>query len=433
MKSFVILCLLLICAKKSKPESVSVSLLATSVSAFLDDYFVAMNSSLSFIYYITRDRQKNGNTEGQKLINNLLTTKSLKTSMTIYRENQDNLTVTALYQPSILIFESLRQFDIVSRKVTWQPYSSKRLPHLVYVPNITHNDIQSIRDGFSIDKVNFPVQSANGSVELLSSFMFSPGKCKTNQVARINTFSRSMKMWKNKNFYPDKYSNFHGCKLTVLTPLPTDRMIDLLGPNLNLTRTYKVRHGREYFSAIFSEVFDLAVFMGVTPPHTMDSTSSLYSDEMVFWIPPGEPLTDFEKMILPFDDDTWICIFVTFVIALVVIQIINRCSTTVQNFMYGRLVKTPTLNVISTFLAGYQTQLPGTNFARFNTMLYIIWCLIFRTCYQSKMFEFLQVDLRHSMPQTFKELSEINLTVVADKLSCSLLDQLKSGGGDIPE
>lgn len=75
---------------------------------------------------------------------------------------------------------------------------------------------------------------------------------------------------------------------------------------------------------------------------------------------------------------------------------------------------TPTLNMASTFLAGYQNRVSEGSFARFILMLFIIWCLIFRTCHQSELFKHLQSDERKPPAKTFVEIIEKNLTYHGD-------------------
>jgi len=136
----------------------------------------------------------------------------------------------------------------------------------------------------------------------------------------------------------------------------------------------------------------------------------LYTDGATFAVPLGEPYSDLEKMFMMFDWEVWVAIGSTLLMALVVIQIIKFMSKKVQNFVFGRNIKTPTMNMIEIFLCGAQVRVPGRNFARFLLMLFIIWCLIIRTCYQSKLFEFLQADLRRPGIKTLEELYESNLT-----------------------
>lgn len=55
--------------------------------------------------------------------------------------------------------------------------------------------------------------------------------------------------------------------------------------------------------------------------------------------------------------------------------------------------------------------LPGRNFARFLLALYIMFCLVARTAYQGKQFEFLQKEMRPADITTIDELIERNFSL----------------------
>ena len=46
-------------------------------------------------------------------------------------------------------------------------------------------------------------------------------------------------------------------------------------------------------------------------------------------------------------------------------------------------------------------------------MLFIIWCLIIRTCHQSMLFELLQADIRKPTMTTLEQLFQSNVTFFA--------------------
>jgi hypothetical protein len=50
--------------------------------------------------------------------------------------------------------------------------------------------------------------------------------------------------------------------------------------------------------------------------------------------------------------------------------------------------------------------LPGRNFARFILMLYLLFCLVLRTAYQGKQFEFMGKEMRRPDPKTVENLIE---------------------------
>jgi hypothetical protein len=133
---------------------------------------------------------------------------------------------------------------------------------------------------------------------------------------------------------------------------------------------------------------------------------------VTFAVPPGVPLTDLERMFAAFDDETWVGIGLTFALAVIVIQIVNRMSRIVKDFVFGRNIRSPMLNLLDIFINGGQNRSPGRNFSRFILMLFVIWSLIFRTCYQSKMFENLNSDMRRKQVDSIEELLEKNFIEV---------------------
>jgi hypothetical protein len=108
--------------------------------------------------------------------------------------------------------------------------------------------------------------------------------------------------------------------------------------------------------------------------------------DVYFLSTPAEAYTPYEKMILPFDLSTWILLNVTFVTAFAVIFIVNRFPGHIQELFYGHKVQNCSWNVIRIFFGISQTKLPLNAFARFILLLFLFFCLIFRTCYQNKLF-----------------------------------------------
>jgi hypothetical protein len=117
----------------------------------------------------------------------------------------------------------------------------------------------------------------------------------------------------------------------------------------------------------------------------------------------GAPYSQFEKMFMMFDMDVWISIAITFGVGLVIIQIVNVCCEEIQNLVFGEGVRDPTLNFFRTVFGIGQMHLPQKSFARFLLMMFIILCLILRTCHQSMLYDLMQKDLRHAEIETIEE------------------------------
>lgn len=251
-------------------------------------------------------------------------------------------------------------------------------------------------------------------IDLVSSFMFTPGKCKENQLITINQFSKLTNRWKSSEFYPKKYQNLHNCELLVWRQ-------EFLYLQENLMRSLAEMHHftiRRTEKRKIDDKRDLMEYFVTYSPHPvtfpLTATVPFHFDKMLLAVPPGEPYTPIEKMFLMFDDELWIAIVLTFAIFLAAIQVINRTSMTVRNFVYGRNIRTPSLNLAEVFLCGAQRLVPMRNFARFIPLLFVIWSMIIRTCYHSMMYSYLQDDMRRPAVQTSKELISRNFSYYDD-------------------
>jgi len=128
-------------------------------------------------------------------------------------------------------------------------------------------------------------------------------------------------------------------------------------------------------------------------------------------IPPGDLYTSFEKVILPFDVETWISLVITIMSAVGTILIINRFSSTVKTIFYGLKVQNPIFNITRGFFGIGQTTLPDGSFARLILVSFLFWCLVIRTAYQGKLFEFTTTAIRKPEMRTLEELRNNNFTL----------------------
>jgi len=160
---------------------------------------------------------------------------------------------------------------------------------------------------------------------------------------------------------------------------------------------------------------DPHVYFEISPtgtiPYHITISKVVTNLDVLMYVTPSDKYTAYEKLILPFDFYTWILIFVTFLMTFATIFITNRLSKSTQDLVYGHAIETPIWNVISVFFGISQTRLPNNNFPRFILMLFIYFCLIFRTCFQSKFFEFLTSEPRWPPLKTIEDLIDRNYNV----------------------
>lgn len=132
----------------------------------------------------------------------------------------------------------------------------------------------------------------------------------------------------------------------------------------------------------------------ITRQRKVSFTRPFSFSEQFIAIPPGEEYDGYEKLILPFDDATWMWLGVTFLAAFGTIFVLNFVPPDIKNFIIGRETITPALNVLRAFFGISHIVCPGRNFARFLMISFIWFSFIIRTGYQGKMFEFLQQEIR---------------------------------------
>lgn len=395
-------------------KSESSSLVAQSIDGIMREYFVYSEQRLNIVHFGLK------NFRNEKVIKVLLKVKPEFLSVEIIKAEKNMKLKTS----SIIFFNSVDEFRSEFKNIKWQTDPEKRHEHLVYVPNLKVRDIEeSVQDGFEIDKVNFLMHETKKSIELVSSFMFSAEKCRKNQLVTINKFFIDSRGWESYQFFPSKYHNLHGCTLNigVMKAMPLARKI-----NTALSEVYNFSINYQPLSKN-DDLIELTVPITDRVIQTSSTSVTLRTKGVVFAVAPGEPYTTFERMFIMFDIETWIAIIITMSTGLIVIAIINRMSRKVQDFVYGQNIRTPTLNLFNIFLNGGQMREPNQNFSRFLFMMFIIWCLIIRTCYQSKMFEYLKADIRKPTIQTLQELRDKDYKIlIADTISTG--NELKKMG-----
>jgi hypothetical protein len=82
--------------------------------------------------------------------------------------------------------------------------------------------------------------------------------------------------------------------------------------------------------------------------HTQSTFKPIDNNEMFLFVTPGEPFSDYEKLLLPFDVLTWIFLLITFGCAFSLIFGINSMTEKIQNLIFGENVLSPAYNVVGT-------------------------------------------------------------------------------------
>lgn len=144
------------------------------------------------------------------------------------------------------------------------------------------------------------------------------------------------------------------------------------------------------------------------------------------FVTPSEFYSNFEKLLLPFDTTTWNLLAALFSIITIVIIVASFMSKSVKKIIFGRNIKRPGLNVTQIFFGIGQTRLPRESILRFILIFFVLFCLIMRTCYQSKMFDFITTDMRKPPPETIEDVIDRGYTFVISNENKAFHDYLVS-------
>jgi hypothetical protein len=285
----------------------------------------------------------------------------------------------------------------------------------------------------------FMTHTIDGNLTITGNEMVSKNSC-VPMTRTLNTFIASEMKWKSTSFIPE-YKNFYGSDFEVCVLKSTEdisfvsfqqkqgsietkrvkgvaaSLLPLLKQQLHFGKyKYTVAAARKIPNKEVFVYCDLLLFnyYYITDKNyqklfndvrkTYSISYPVHFVQYGFAVTKGLSYTPMEKLLLPFDLETWIMILITFAIGFLTIFIIYRCNRFVQRFVFGTFVQDPSLYLTSIFFGIGVTRLPGRNFARYLMMIFTLYCLIIRTTYQGKMFEFLNKDVKRPTAKTEQDL-----------------------------
>lgn len=156
----------------------------------------------------------------------------------------------------------------------------------------------------------------------------------------------------------------------------------------------------------------LGYFASLPLRDTVMAASYVYFVSNLIWlIPPGKPFGEFEKLLMPFQNEIWIACSGIFSIAFLVIFIIKYFgSKSTWSFVFGRRIVSPEFNIIRIVLNGSMPILPTRNFARSILMIFMLFCFIIQNSYTGRLFYYMKNSLSHPDFETQNQLIENNFT-----------------------
>jgi hypothetical protein len=294
---------------------------------------------------------------------------------------------------------------------------------------------------------------------------FTEGKCEEPIVVELNSMSKTTGKWNKQLENVEPLMNLYGCLITFindfgpsfyaneLKPLfktvsdPEDniaritQLVDqgnlvyrgffhdftqVIAKKANFTANHQIQMPgtREFqfipqnnkvvntFLTMDCFTLNKMIFSNDGKTQGIHITTPFMSIGFYYLITPNEFYTNYEKLFFAFETYAWISFGLTFGFTLGAILVVNRVQRRIQNVIFGVGIRNPTYNAISIFFGISQAELPRENFARVLLAMFLFLCLIFRTCYQSRMFEFMTSDMRKPLPETIEDIISMEYTVV---------------------
>ncbi|KAG5670800.1 hypothetical protein PVAND_001038 [Polypedilum vanderplanki] len=247
----------------------------------------------------------------------------------------------------------------LSKFFTVSKVDPRGLRFLLYYQNCS--DVTAKNTTFNDDSSTFPItlysfiicHQDENTLNLVTHEWFEPGKCNQRQIKILNSFDLETKTWKNplKNY--QKFKNFNGCYFEILdlhddplfnvftVPLKNTSIISSIARKTNFTFDFVNR------SYVTTEIFFQPGYLVLYDKY---ATTTSYSELKIgLIVTEGEAYSDYEKLLLPFDESTWTLLLGTFAFAFMLIFCLNRMRIQIREIFYGKGVTMPSFNVVDLF------------------------------------------------------------------------------------
>ncbi|CAG9808423.1 unnamed protein product [Chironomus riparius] len=353
---------------------------------------------------------------------------------------------TVFRQSFILFLEEISDFKYVEEHYKIVRYHNQPMTFLILIPNLTFAALKSSWIYQFYERINafsagvfhhsFFITNEIDTVTLSTVEWFTPSGCNTPFLTKLNTFKKDLMTWHSELKSYEKFIEYFGCELVLGLPIVEQAVLhhvsgfSLINEKLhkvethgiipvvfniaanlhNFTDAYQPIIMHDYNMEEFGDsYFDLvsienetaktpSVYFQIEPLNSLkyhkDISHTVTDLKIYMLVTPGEKYTQYQKFILPFDQQTWIFVGITFSVTFLTIFVVNCLSKPTQNIVYGHKIENPFWNVISIFFGIAQTRLPDRNFS-------------------SKFFEFMTTEPRFLPPKTIQDVVERKYQVYA--------------------
>ncbi|XP_070496609.1 uncharacterized protein [Chironomus tepperi] len=271
--------------------------------------------------------------------------------------------------------------------------------------------------------------------------------CENTTPFIISTFDGYSGKWNSNNFYKRKASDLMKCPLRIGTAAVSSEpgimfrklgngkieiygvekdIFDELSVRLNFTTDYVpyfngvgtvypngtgigvlgnvLRNEIEVGIGFVSLQYIRTLFLSVTHYYRIDT--------LMLVVPPGEEYGSLEKLFLPFEMTVWIAFYFVLITS-VIFSIISFKFPRVYEFVIGKKINQPIMNIMAIHLGVSQSKLPSRNFSRFILLNMLIYCLILRSAYQGAFFNSMVSNKSKPSAATMDEMLQKKYTLFA--------------------
>ncbi|CRL04606.1 CLUMA_CG017674, isoform A [Clunio marinus] len=279
---------------------------------------------------------------------------------------------------------------------------------------------------------------ANGDVALYTYFPFTKDFCGQVHPVVWNIYRNGAFVTQREHF-PRKDKNFFRCTLDVavfnVPPFTLfinestnfdvsgvdGNLIKVLSVELNFTINWIIvsddlRWGEIYANysstgatnLVMNRKVDLSIGMwSRTSRRTkaLSFSSITYAQGgLILIVPPGAEISSFSKLLQPFNPSVWYFVIATLFIVVIATIFLNYSPRKVKDFVFGKHIRTPFLNIIIVMIGSPMHHVPGRNFSRWILTLFILMWLIIRNLYQAVLYKELQSSERNRHVESLEEM-----------------------------
>ncbi|KAG5679491.1 hypothetical protein PVAND_009055 [Polypedilum vanderplanki] len=423
-----------------------------SIADVINEFYIKNNIDFDFIIYGNTTNHINDAINGLK-----------DTFPTVFKHIPDferwdhNLNRSAIFFMNSLndlqtLHEKSKRTSVRSKQFT--NLEPRNFKFMVYIENagsykLVESKIQSIQHEvigrFSdLTFYEFLIFKDKEKIILAANVLYSEKKCAEIHLKELNRFVQKVQKWEKKLENFDHYANFHSCMINFEVSYLTDfvfkkssmsaihemlsndkvtgvvnTLLEIFAAKHNFTIHYtKIKftkqHGTRNYLPSPKYSFFISTNMQIKLIN-IDFTyfsQPLYLYDCYFLISYNDLYTNYEKLTFPFDTTSWVLVFFIFGSTFTSIFGLHFCPRWLRTIVFGKGIIHPAYNALGIFFGIAQLRLPRESFCRSILIIYLCFCLIIRTCWQSKMFEFTTTDMRKPLPESIEDLLSMNYKVI---------------------